>query len=274
MRPSSEPLPPLPTQATALAVREPLAVSALQLAYALVGYVLAMGSVAYLLAFLAGVLVPKTILDGPVASPWVAALIDAGLVLTFGLHHSVTARRAFKRWWTRFVPPAIERATYCIMTAGMTALLVALWRPIPITVWHLPGLAPGAAFGALFLGTATMMVAASFHFGHFAFFGLRQALDRVLERAPAEPRFTARLLYGLVRHPISVGWMLLPFLHAHLTVGHVVFGLATVVYIVVATPFEERDLIAELGETYRAYRRRVPAFLPRLVRRRAPRREG
>ena len=60
--------------------------------------------------------------------------------------------------------------------------------------------------------------------------------------------------------PLDVHQWLTP----HLTVGHVVFAVATLGYILLATPFEEADLIEELGDAYRSYRARVPAFAPRV----------
>jgi methanethiol S-methyltransferase len=47
--------------------------------------------------------------------------------------------------------------------------------------------------------------------------------------------------------------------------GHLVFAAATFAYIFLATPFEEADLIDELGDTYRDDRGRVPAFIPALI---------
>ena len=99
----------------------------LMLVYALIGYVVGLASIAYIIGFLADFGVPKSIGDGEANSTWAAAAIDAGLVGLFGLHHSVTARTSFKRWWTKIIPAPIERATYLYMTAAMTAMLVVLW---------------------------------------------------------------------------------------------------------------------------------------------------
>jgi hypothetical protein len=60
-------------------------------------------------------------------------------------------------------------------------------------------------------------------------------------------------------------WMLAPWLVPHLTVGYVVFALAAMLYVQCATRFEEADLLAELGERYRDYRRRVPAIWSRCL---------
>jgi len=235
------------------------------LLYAALAYVLALANIAYIVGFLADVGVPKAINDGPVGPSWAAAAIDLGLVWLFGLHHSATARRWFKARWTRLIPPSAERATYLYMTAGMSALLVALWRPIPVTVWQVESAVFSAAIVGLYLFTGAVMFAATFHFGHFGFFGLAQAWARFRGRDTRPGAFCARWLYGIVRHPISLGWILLPWLTPHMTVGQVVFAVGVLSYVLAATPFEERDLIAELGETYRAYRRRVPAFLPRIL---------
>ena len=84
----------------------------------------------------------------------------------------------------------------------------------------------------------------------------------MIGHGPAKTSFCARWLYGVVRHPISLGWMLTPWLTPHMTVGQIVFAIGTTIYVLVATVFEERDLAAELGEMYRAYRAEVPAFVP------------
>lgn len=108
------------------------------------------------------------------------------------------------------------------------------------------------------------MFMATFQFGHFHFFGLAQVREsfRTAQRKPSG--ITVRYLYALVRHPISLGWMMIPLITPHLTVGHIAFSAASIIYILVATPFEETDLVEELGEAYFSYRNRVPAFIPLL----------
>ncbi|MGH1351588.1 MAG: methyltransferase family protein [Methyloligellaceae bacterium] len=232
------------------------------LAYALGGYVLATASLVYIVGFLADFGVPKSISIGKTTDFWTAVLIDMSLVGLFGLHHSVTARTSFKRWWTKFIPQPIERATYLYMTAAMTALLVHLWCPIPITIWEVKSQWGAIAIYALYLSIWTMMFLATFHFGHFSFMGLAQAWENFRQTPPEPTNLTIRYLYALVRHPISLGWMTAPLATPHLTAGHLVFALATLIYIMLATPFEEADLIEELGETYTSYRNKVPKFLP------------
>jgi len=45
-------------------------------------------------------------------------------------------------------------------------------------------------------------------------------------------------------------------------VGHLLMAAVTTAYILVAIVFEERDLLAHLGDAYREYRGRTPKFIP------------
>ncbi|MFB0614220.1 methyltransferase family protein [Aurantiacibacter poecillastricola] len=232
------------------------------LAFAGVAYVLSLASLAYIVGFIADFGVPKAISDGERLPLWTAIAIDAVLISMFGLHHSITARSSFKRWWTNIVPASIERATYLYMTVINVGFLIYYWTPIPITIWRVESPALVGFILAAYAGVWVMMVAATFHFGHFRFLGLAQAWENFRQATPEQRPLSARYLYAVVRHPISLGWMFAPFFVAHFTVGHLVFAVATMVYVLIATPFEEADLIEEIGEPYRGYRKRVPAFVP------------
>ena len=232
------------------------------LSYAAGAYILALANLVYLIGFFADFGVPKSISDGEPTTVWSAILVDAGLVGLFGLHHSITARASFKRWWTKLIPAPIERATYLYMTSIMMAIVIIQWQPIPISIWNVQSSWAIGAIYAVYLGIWAMMLAATFHFGHFGFFGLEQAWINFRRVPPKSSTMTARYLYAMVRHPISLGWMITPLIMPHLTVGHLVFAAANFVYILLATPFEEADLIGALGNPYRDYCNKVRAFVP------------
>jgi len=64
----------------------------------------------YAVGFIGNFGVPKT-MDSPREISLGAALaVDLGLLALFAVQHSVMARPAFKRWWTRIIPESAERA--------------------------------------------------------------------------------------------------------------------------------------------------------------------
>ena len=95
-------------------------VKAFALIYGMAACILFGATAIYAVGFIANLIVPKSI-DSGAAGPWPQALlIDIGLFAVFALQHSVMARQGFKRWWTRFIPGCIERATY-VLAASLAA---------------------------------------------------------------------------------------------------------------------------------------------------------
>lgn len=233
------------------------------LIYAVLGYILAMLTLAYIMAFVIDFAVPISINSGSTQLDiWAAALINCALVLLFGLHHSITARPWFKKWWTQYIPKHLERSTYLYMTTLVTALLIIFWQPIPITLWKAEQTWAVAALISSYLLVWMIMFMATFHFGHFSFFGLGEVWAKIRRNNVTRSSFSAKYLYALVRHPISLGWMLTPWLVPHFTLGQLIFSVSVAIYVLTATVFEERDLIQEFGETYKKYKKHVPAFIP------------
>ncbi|HEY1035931.1 MAG TPA: isoprenylcysteine carboxylmethyltransferase family protein [Pseudoxanthomonas sp.] len=217
----------------------------------------------YAIAFVAGFGVPKHIDNGAQTPLWTALAIDIGLLTLFAVQHSGMARPAFKRWWTRFVPPPIERSTFVLVSSAVLALLFWLWRPLPQVVWHVDaGLARGVLWGVSLFGWL-LVLTSSFTINHFELFGLRQVWLHARGRVAKDEPFVIRAMYRIVRHPLMLGFLIAFWVTPTMTLGHLLFAAVVTGYIVVAVKFlEERDLVAMHGDTYRDYQRKVPMLLP------------
>ena len=217
----------------------------------------------YAIAFVAGVGVPKHIDNGAQSPLWTALATDIALLALFAVQHSGMARPAFKRWWTRFVPPAIERSTFVLVSSAVLALLFWLWHPLPLVVWQVDaGLARGVLWGVSLLGWL-LVLTSSFTINHFELFGLRQVWLHARGRVAKDEPFVIRAMYRIVRHPLMLGFLIAFWVTPTMTIGHLLFTAVVTVYIFVAVKFlEERDLVAMHGDTYRDYQRKVPMLLP------------
>jgi methanethiol S-methyltransferase len=215
----------------------------------------------YAVGFVGNLVVPRSI-DLPAGEFSGGALfIDLVLLGIFAVQHSVMARPAFKRQWTRIVPPPIERSTYVVFASLALILLFWQWRPLSKVVWDIGGVGGALLVGAFWLGWL-MVLFSTFLVNHFDLFGLRQVFT-YLRGEPYRPiGFVTPLLYRLVRHPIYLGFILAFWGAPRMTQGHLLFALATTAYIVIAIQFEEHDLIGYFGDSYRQYRKRVPMLVP------------
>ncbi len=172
------------------------------------------------------------------------------------------ARPGFKRWWTHFVPKAVERSTYVLLASLSLVLLFAEWRPLTAAVWQVPEGAATAAVLAVQAGGWLLVLASTFMIDHFELFGVKQVLARLSGRPLPAPVFRTPMLYRHVRHPIYLGFMLAFWAAPTMTAGHLLFAVATTGYILIGIWFEERDLVELFGQRYADYRQRVGMLLP------------
>lgn len=230
--------------------------------YGIVCYLIFLVTFLYAIGFVGGFGVPKSLDSDPTALFGESLLIDAILLGIFAVQHSVMARPAFKRWWTRLVPEAIERSTYVLFASLALILLFWQWRPLGGTVWHVDSeIGRGVLWGLFALGWLDVLVC-TFLIDHFELFGLRQVHVN-LKRAPMPPvRFVEPFLYRYVRHPMMIGFFFAFWATPHMTLAHLIFAIATTVYILIALQLEEHDLAASIGAPYRDYQRRVRMLVP------------
>jgi protein-S-isoprenylcysteine O-methyltransferase Ste14 len=235
----------------------------LVLLYGVTAYVMFLAVFLYAVGFVLGVpYLPKTIDTGTVVPIGEALIVNLLLMSLFAVQHSGMARRGFKQWWTRFVPPAMERSTFVLFTNLVFILLFWQWRPIPAVVWQVPVPEIAIAIQALAAAGVVIVLVATFLINHFELFGLQQVVLNMLGRKPADPTFKTPGLYKLVRHPIYLGFIIAFWSAPVMTVGHLLFAAVTTAYILVGIALEERDLIAQFGEDYRRYRQRVAMLIP------------
>lgn len=238
--------------------------SALIFIYGVMCYVIFFLTFLYAITFVADVsFVPHTVNRGfATAGLPQAVLIDAILLGLFAVQHSGMARRGFKKWLAGWMSPSIERSTYVLLSSLVLILLYWQWRPLPGVVWDVGrGWAWWLLYGISAFGWL-IVLSGTFAINHFDLFGLRQVWLRARGVAYTPPAFVDGFYYRIVRHPLMLGFIIAFWAVPRMTVGHLLFAIATTGYILIAVRLlEERDLIAVHPE-YREYRREVPMICP------------
>ena len=232
-------------------------------AYGVIGHLLFLVTFAYMAGFVGNFLVPKSI-DSPThGSTGFAIFVDLLLLAVFAAQHSIMARPAFKRVWTRIVPEPIERSTYVFISNAVTILLMWQWRGIDHVVWNVEQPLLRGLLWALFAVGWLLVPGASLLINHFDLLGTRQVWLHLRGREYQPLPFRVPSLYKHVRHPLYIGWATAFWATPTMTTGHLLFAGVMTAYMALAALIEERDLIAHFGHEYAKYRRQVPMFIPR-----------
>ncbi|MEV0027444.1 methanethiol S-methyltransferase [Nocardia sp. NPDC050793] len=234
----------------------------LVLGYGAVSYLAFLAAFLYAIGFVGNFWVPRSVDAGVEASTGEAIVVNALLLGVFAVQHSVMARPAFKRWWTRVVPASIERSTYVLLASLALFLLYWQWRTMPAIVWDVDATAGRVVLWTLFwIGWATVLLS-TFMINHFDLFGLRQVYLAWRGEPYRDLPFRTNLFYRVIRHPLMLGFLIAFWATPTMTAGHLFFSAATTGYILIALQIEEHDLVGVFGDQYRDYQHRVPMLLP------------
>ena len=190
-----------------------------------------------------------------------ALVLDALLSLAFFLQHSVMVRRPMKAWMARYVPQRHLAAIYAAASGGVLAVVILLWQRLSPPLFTLHG------FVRLFALSVNAMAFLAFAWAvrslrRFDPFGI--APLRRYARGLPEPKavLSTRGPYRWVRHPLYLCILVVIWSNPVLTADRLLLAVLFTAWVVAGAWLEEKDLAAELGEPYQAYRRRVPMLLP------------
>ncbi len=181
--------------------------------------------------------------------------------------HSAFIARSVTRWverhagaWSRYY-----RLSYNIFSVLSFALVYFYQTSLPYhPLFRIPVLLYVVLTAGLLAGTAFLLAGARVY-DNRRFLGLRQIAEDP-DASPGETEFRRGGVLRFVRHPYYTGGLLILICFPSAATGSLVMRMVLIVYLYIGTMLEERKLLAEFGETYRAYMRDVPRFFPRLFR--------
>jgi protein-S-isoprenylcysteine O-methyltransferase Ste14 len=185
----------------------------------------------------------------PDASPS-AIVSDIALFSIFALHHSVLARSGVKGWVARLVPPRLERTAYVWIASLLFLGVCVLWQDVPGLLYRHTGIV-AAVHWAVVASGIWLTVQSVRVIDPLELAGLRQAIGR-----DTGTDFKAVGPYGVVRHPIYLGWLLMVFGVPEMNGTRLTFAVVSSLYLVLAIPLEERSLVAA-STAYRDYQAKV-----------------
>ncbi|MGD2118780.1 MAG: NnrU family protein [Chromatiales bacterium] len=233
------------------------------LLYGVLSYSLGMAGLMWFILAMGG-LAPSALLQLENASVATSLAVNTGLILLFGLQHSIMARNSFKQWLYKHIPQAAERSTYVLLSGLLLMLSIVCWQSLPGDVWVVENTAGKIALWSLYgLGWA-YLVLATFVTNHFELMGLRQMYLYFRGRNYSRLPFVNKYMYRYSRHPMMLGLLVGMWSVPVMSISQFIMAMLMSAYVAIGVLFEERDLVRQFGETYRNYRNEIATLIPRL----------
>jgi protein-S-isoprenylcysteine O-methyltransferase Ste14 len=122
-----------------------------------------------------------------------------------------------------------------------------MWKLVAGLVYEVEGVGRWPLYALQLAGVHLIVRAAGF-LDSLELAGIRQLQDR-----PRDTVFRTNGPFGLVRHPIYLGWILMTFAAPTMTMNRLMFAVITSGYLILAIPWEEKSLVRAFGDRYRVY---------------------
>jgi protein-S-isoprenylcysteine O-methyltransferase Ste14 len=191
--------------------------------------------------------------------------LNAFLSLAFFIQHSMMLRRSFRQWLAKFTRAEYHGALFTIASGLVLLILVVFWQesayvlatPQGIIRWLMRAVFILAILGS-YWGFRVL--------GSFDAFGLSPILNNLRGTDPPQMPFVVRGPYRWVRHPLYFFCLLLIWSCPDLSLDRLLYNVLWSAWILVGSVLEERDLLADFGEPYRDYQRKVPMLIPWRIR--------
>jgi len=186
---------------------------------------------------------------------------DFCLSVAFFLQHSSMVRKPFRRFLSRFIPEAYVSAFYAISSGIVLFAIIIFWQESSSTVATAKG-ALRLLLRAIFAGSIVGFYWGTKALGFFDPYGVSAILNHLRGKKPKETSLTISGPYRWVRHPLYFFVLLMIWSNPYLTLDRLLFNVLWTVWIYIGAMLEERDLVADFGEAYREYKRKVPMLIP------------
>jgi methanethiol S-methyltransferase len=207
------------------------------------------------------------LVSGPIAtvrfdvSERQALLWDAMLSVVFFIQHSGMIRTSFRDRLAPVVPRHYQPAIYAIASGIALTAVALLWQPSQTFLYQAEGLLRWmlraiAVFAIIGFSWGVRAL------GQFDTFGIRPIRAYLRGRPLRAPNVIIRGPYLWVRHPLYFFMLVLIWSFPDVSLDRLLFNVLWTLWVVHGTYLEEKDLVAEFGEQYRQYQKKVPMLLP------------
>lgn len=240
-------------------------VRALVLFCGLFAYLVSVATILYLIGFMVGYFVPKSINSGIPIPLYRALIINVILLGCFMLQHSIMAREKFKKWLANKVPIPLERSAFVLISCLMMFILLWQWQPMPAPVWTFETPILSSLLVLLALCGWLFAFYSTFMLDHFQLFGLRQAYLYYNKKEVKPVSFKIRGPYRYVRYPILLGYIIAIWSTPKMTIGHLLFSIAMSVLIFSGIRLKDKEFRKREPKKFQAYKRRAHTVFPFLL---------